>query len=272
MFPRALPAALLLATIAACGGGCTEPIEPPLQQVSRITYATDNALVFTGRTVAVRDLVKAYDAGGAELPSNMLSLTLPAGWTQVGDSLRAPSAERVGALRAAAKASRSLTAGGASFAVGDAATDSTVLTAGVDLRAYHLTASWSCAQPAPQRTTLSRSGQPVDSMLYRAVVVDSVVYPLESGWVYNLGGAAQLRVSGGTVLVYVRDGSVDTATTFGTLVTLARQAPDSLIWGDAAVSERTVSVKTAPTTYTGGTWCERSWPVRGEVTVTAMPR
>lgn len=268
--PRVLPVMLLVA-LAACGGGTTEPVEPPLQQVSRITYATDNALVFTGQTVAVRDLVKAYDAGGVELPSTMLSLTLPAGWTQVGDSLRAPSAERVGALRAAAKASHALTAGGARFAVGDAPTDSTVLTAGVDLRAYHITASWSCAQPAPNRSIISRSGLPVDSMLYRAVAVDSVVYPLEAGWVYNFGGAAQLRTSG-TAFVYVRDGSVDTATTLTGLVTLARQAPDSLVWGYPGVSGTTVSVKTAPTTYTGGTWCDQSWPVRGEVTVTATPR
>ncbi|HEX6048121.1 MAG TPA: hypothetical protein VFZ21_02595 [Gemmatimonadaceae bacterium] len=272
VFPRIVPAALLVALVA-CGGGSTEPVEPPLQQVSRIAYATDAALVFTGHTVAVRDLVKAYDAAGAELPSSMLSLTLPAGWTLVGDSLHSPSAERVGGFRATPKVSRSLASSGARFEVGDVATDSTVLTAGIDLRAFAIAGSFRCVFTAPHiYAVATRGGWPLDSVQVD-VVADSVVYPGDSSYVHNVGGVAQVWFTRRS-LEFVREPYSRVDTTTGPMEqTIARQAPDSLLFdGKYVGAGDRPAVKTASATYAGVSWCGVNTDRADPVILTLTPK
>jgi hypothetical protein len=266
---RTIIATLAALALVACGGSSAEPTAPtPPATVARIEYITGTALLFTGRAVPLRALVRAYDAVGNELPSSTLALALSPGWTLDGDSLVAPTSERTGALTASGRAAATEASASHSASVADGV----ALTAAIDLRAFRWTASWRCTQPAPGAAIVGNDGTPVDSALFRGFVVDSVVYPTDSGFVRSIDfrGLAQLWVSGDKV-DYLRDGRTDT-TAITPVIVVARQAPDSIFFRDPEGGDPVAAVRSAPGEYQGATWCSHSWSgERGAVTFTGTP-
>lgn len=272
-FRFALVAAVIL--VSGCKETAAPPVDTtaPLAAVAKITYATDSALIFTSRVVAIRDLVKAYDAAGNELPSSRLSLSIPAGWSLRNDSIVTPANERAGKLTATAKAT-----GGASLA--EATTDETVITSALDMRGFTWTASWKCYQPAPMKVLIGGpNNAPIDSAHY-AAVVDSTSYAgQDAAFIRNYGGVATVWWKGIAHFWY-RDGT-DVVANVSDPIPLSRQAPDSLVFDPSyATNAKDKLVATRGPgggfTYTGGSWCRSfEWApgtVRGPVTLTGTTK
>lgn len=254
-----------LVVLCACGGSDGPEAPPPPPAVARITYLDSSALVFAGRTVAIRDLVRAYDAADAELPSSRLALAVPGGWIVRGDSITAPTSETVGALRATAR-----TTGWASADI-IGSSDSSVVTSAIDLRLHH----WHFSQMCVPRARVEMVDSPInpnrhfyaDSMAWD-VASDSVVYPGDSGWVRSNDDLVSEILVSGSVRIWSSGQSSDSqpdTTAFAVdhavsdyPIQIERQAPDTLAIGLLLYTVRQPATADGLLHYRGGNICGES--------------
>jgi hypothetical protein len=266
----------LLALLAACSSsdGPTPPPPPPVNRVASLTRADTSILQFTGRKVAIRKLFAARDASGATVADARLTCVTPAGFTLTGDSLVAPTAEARGKLRCSATTiSPSIAASSAQRVASLPADpqDSLTVTAGIDLRAHVWRVSYRCKNGGWQ----TNDGTPIDSAGVLAAPVDSVVYPLEQGYVSQWGGVAQMYFKGRLVR-WLHPGTTDTITVGPWNGPIVAQLPDSLALpinalGGPDFVRVPVAVNGGLRTYTGGSFCTDGFPANALTIEEVLP-
>jgi hypothetical protein len=258
-----------------------EPHKPP-PTIASLDLVTTNALIFTGQTVSVSQLIlRAYDSTGAVVGSPTLDFKVPCQpqirpciWFQDGNNLTAPETEAH--ITLAIKASGGVGSGeGNGIQLDDRIrTDDPVLvdiTAAYSLRSRPWQANWTCRyDPGVE---LDDDGVSVDSIRFRDMRSDLIIYA-GAIWIPNFGGVALIGWNG-TTLRYRADGGVDTIPTT-THTSVAAQAPDTLFLqagyanlADPQHRDRWPAVLTQrdPFRYVGGNWCDADANAPGTVTM-----